>query len=116
MDKLLEKVNRILDKDYTHRTLLETIEALAKKVDEFEEENGLMAEKHAERDIQFNEFVRIIEQYKFSEALLLERLKKQTLQIKEMQQDRRLTRYWDMAEENLRLAQELAILKGELSG
>jgi hypothetical protein len=53
----------------------------------------------------------IIEQYKLQETILLERLKKQTLQIKEMKLNSRLTRFYEMAEENLKLAEEVARLK-----
>jgi len=80
---LLDKVNRILGKDVKHQALISTIEDLAHVIEDKQEENNLMAEKHAERDIEFAEFMRIIEQ---------------------------------QGEENLRMAEELALLKGEMSG
>jgi predicted RNase H-like nuclease (RuvC/YqgF family) len=57
-----------------------------------------------------------INQYKLQEELLLERLKKQTLQMKEMKRNSRLIKFYEMAEENLSLATELAMLKGGMSG
>jgi hypothetical protein len=50
---------------------------------------------------------------KFHESLLLERIKKQTLEIKEMKNNSRLTRFYVMAEENLKLAEENARLKDD---
>jgi hypothetical protein len=52
-----------------------------------------------------------IEQYKLQETNLLERLKKQTWQIKEMKQNSRLLTFYAMAEENLKFAEENARLK-----
>ncbi|CRK80336.1 hypothetical protein [Neobacillus massiliamazoniensis] len=86
-DQLLRKVNQLLGKDYTFERQIVTIEDL----------------------------VEMVEQYKLQETILLERLKKQTLQIKEMKQNSRLTRFYEMAEENLKMAQELAQLKGEVT-
>jgi hypothetical protein len=94
----------------------EEIEWLIETVEQLQEENGTMAEKHAEKDIAMADFMEIIDQYKLQEELLLERLKKQTLQMKEMKRNSRLIKFYEMAEENLSLATELAMLKGEMSG
>jgi hypothetical protein len=95
----------------------------AELIELLKKENGAMAEKHAEKDIALGEFKQIIEQqkeeiilYKLQETILLERLKKQTLQMKEMKQNSRLTRFYDMAEENLKLAKENARYKDMLKG
>jgi hypothetical protein len=91
---------------------------LIKTVDQLIEENGAMAEKHAEKMIAFAEFMQIIDQqkeeislYKLTEVVLLERLQKQTQLIKEMQKNSRLTTFYAMAEENLKFAEENARLK-----
>jgi hypothetical protein len=89
-------------------------------IDSFEllqEENGAMAEKHAEKSLAIADFMRIIEiqrkeikLYQLQETILLDRLQRQTSEIKEMKQNSRFTRFLDMAEENLKLAQENARL------
>lgn len=58
--------------------------------------------------------IETIEQLQTTHDLLLEQIKQNTLQIKEMKQNSRLTRFWVLAEENLKLAQEVARLKGEV--
>lgn len=115
---LFKRVNKFLGKNVKFWSLMKTIEELVAAGEMLVEENGAMAEKHAEKDIALNDMKVIIqgqqetiEQYKLQETILLERLKKQTLQLKEMQKDRRLTRFYEMAEENLKLAQENAGLK-----
>ncbi|MBO0959539.1 hypothetical protein J1P26_07305 [Neobacillus sp. MM2021_6] len=57
-----------------------------------------------------------IETYQLQETLLLERLKKVTLEYKELKRNSRSIRFFEMAEENLKLATELAQMKGEISG
>jgi len=115
---LLERVNKFLDKNVEFSTLMDTIEALVTLGEKLVKENGAMAEKHAEKDIALKELMEImegqrneIELYKLQESMLLERLKKQTLEIKEMKNDRRLTRFYAMAEENLKLAEENSRLR-----
>jgi hypothetical protein len=88
--------------------------ALVKLVEKYQEENGAMAEKHADKDIAIAKFMHIVTQqeeaitlYKLQETIFLERLKKQTLQLKEMKQNSRLINFYKMAEENLALAQEI---------
>jgi hypothetical protein len=103
--------------------LQESIETLVTTIEQLQEENGAMAEKHAEKDIALNDMKVIIQDqqeifglYKLQETILLERLKRQTLQMKEMKENSRLTRFYDMAEENLRMAQELQRYKDMLKG
>jgi hypothetical protein len=68
--------------------------------------------KFHETDV--GELLEIVKQQQLDETLLLDRIKRDTLQIKEMKKNSRLTRFWDLAEENLILAQEIARLKGEV--
>jgi hypothetical protein len=88
--------------------------ALVKLVEKYQEENGAMAEKHAEKDLAIAEFMRIVTQqeeeiklYKLQETIILDRLKRNTLMMKEMKQNSRLINFYKMAEENLALAQEI---------
>lgn len=60
--------------------------------------------------------INTVEQYQLQETYLLGRLEKLTLEYKQLKQDRRLIAFYEMAEENLRLAQELANLKAVMSG
>jgi DNA-binding transcriptional regulator PaaX len=86
--ELLIKVNQLTGKDYTHKSFLETIA----------------------------ELVQLVEEFQIQETFLLERLKKQTLQVKEMKEKCRFKFVEKVMEENLALAQELALIKGEMSG
>ena len=105
------------------RMNIEDIKWLIDSFEQLQEENGDMAEKHAEKDIAIAEFMQIvelqqkeIELFKLSETILLKRLEKLSLEFKELKQKSRTIRFFDMAEENLKLAKEIALLKGELSG
>jgi hypothetical protein len=100
------------------RMNIEGIQWLIQTVELLQAENGAMAEKHAEKMIAFAEFMQIIDQqkeeialYKLTEAILLERLQKQTMLMKEMQKNSRLLTFYAMAEENLKFAEENARLK-----
>lgn len=81
-------------------------------IDDIEQMEGML--EQANQRIQDLETT--IKQHQAQESFLLERIKKQSREIREMWNDRRLIRFWELAEENLKLAQELAELKGELSG
>lgn len=73
---------------------------------------GYVSTNDADELIKYsNELIQTIEQYQLQKTLLLERLKKHSVQIKEMKHNSRLTRFYDMAEENLKLAEENARLK-----
>jgi hypothetical protein len=85
--ELLIQVNQLTGKDFTHKSLLETIE----------------------------ELVQTVEQYQLQETLLLERLKKSTRQLKEMKEMNRFKFVEKILIENTEMAQELAQLKGVLS-
>jgi hypothetical protein len=105
------------------RLLPSEINWLVQTLEQLIEENGAMAEKHAEKDLALAEFMQIVTQqreeialYKLTESLLLERLKKQTSLIKEMQKNSRLINFYKMAEENLTLAQELERYKEMIKG
>lgn len=100
------------------RMNIEDIKNLIEIVDLLIKENGDMAEKHAEKDIAIGDFMKIvdlqrkeIELYKLAETILLERLQKQTVEIKDLKKKSSTIRFFDMAEENLKLAQEVARLK-----
>jgi hypothetical protein len=82
----------------------QSIDQLIQTIDQQKQEYQTLYSSLAEADA-------IIEQYKLQETILLERIKKQTLQIKEMKLNSRLTRFYEMAEENLKLAEEVARLK-----
>lgn len=84
--ELLIKVNQLTGKDFTHKSLLETIE----------------------------ELVQTVEQYQLQETLLLERLKKNIRQLKEMKEMNRFKFVEKILIENTEMAQELAQLKGVL--
>jgi predicted nucleic acid-binding Zn-ribbon protein len=108
-DELLLKVNNLLHKDYSYRTHYEAMEDLVSLVERQQNEYISLNQSVEEMDAT-------IGQYQLQETLLLERLKKQTLEIKAMKQNSRLTRFYDMAEENLKMAQKVAELEGELNG
>jgi predicted metal-dependent hydrolase len=55
-----------------------------------------------------------VEQYQLQETLLLERIKRDTLQIKEIKAKCRFKFVEKMLEENTKLAKEVARLKGEV--
>lgn len=82
----------------------QSIDQLLQTIEQQKQEYQTLYSSLAEADA-------IIEQYQLQETLLLERIKRQTLQIKEMKQNSRLTRFYEMAEENLKLAEENARLK-----
>ncbi|MBT2735158.1 hypothetical protein [Bacillus sp. ISL-7] len=83
---------------------MQDINQLIKTIEQQEKECQTLYSSLAEADA-------IIEQYQLQETLLLERLKKQTLQIKEMKQNSRLINFYAMSKENLKLAEENARLK-----
>ncbi|MBT2722285.1 hypothetical protein [Bacillus sp. ISL-46] len=94
------------------------IKWLIDSYEQLQEENGAMAEKHAEKDMAIADFMSIVTQqrkeielYQLQETILLGRLEKKDQEIKAMKQNSRLTRFYDMSEENLKLAQENARLK-----
>lgn len=96
-------------------------EGLKKTIEQLEEENGDMAEKHVEKDIALVQLKRgyleakeTLRLYKLQETILLERLENQALQMKEMKQNSRLIKFYEMEWENLRLAQEIEELKKQL--
>jgi hypothetical protein len=64
----------------------------------------------------FEDQQREIEQYQLQEELLLGRLQKLTLEYREMKEKNRLKFVEKMLIENTELAQELALIKGEMSG
>jgi uncharacterized protein YdcH (DUF465 family) len=94
----------------------EEIEWLIETVEQQQNEYNTLFSSIDEMDAIISQQQEEINQYKFQEELLLERLKKQTLQMKEMKQNSRLIKFYEMAEENLSLATELAMLKGGMSG
>lgn len=67
-----------------------------------------------EENLLIQQLQQDIEQYKLQETQLLERLKKMTLDYKEMKKNSRLINFYKMSEENLRFAQENASLREEI--
>jgi hypothetical protein len=61
---LYQRVSTFLEKDIKNWSYINTIEALLNVAEGFQNENGLMAEKAAEKDIAFGQFMRIIEEQK----------------------------------------------------
>jgi hypothetical protein len=94
---LYQRVSTFLEKDIKNWSYINTIEALLNVAEGFQNENGLMAEKAAEKDIAFGQFMRIIEEQKE--------------EIRKLKNDRRLVKYYAAEEENILLATENARLK-----
>jgi lipopolysaccharide biosynthesis protein len=96
------------------RMCLHEIEWLIDMVAQLEEENASMAEKHAEKDIAIRDLMQAnlslmneLELYKLQETKLI-------AQLKTMKQNSRLTRFYQMAEENLKNAQKLKDAEKEI--
>lgn len=102
--QLFQRVIAFLGKDVKNWTLIKTIDELLKSAEQQQNESISLSESISEADA-------IIEQYKLQETILLERLKKQTLEIKDLKSKSRTIRFFEMAEENLKLAEENARLK-----
>jgi hypothetical protein len=83
---------------------------LSKSLREF----ATLSESIGEDDAIIQQLRHEIEQYKLQESLLMDRLKKMTLDYKEMKQNSRLIKFYEMAEENLKFAQENADLRVEI--
>jgi hypothetical protein len=111
---LFQRVSTFLEKDIKNWTYILTIQELLKVAQGFEEENGLMAEKAAEKDIAFGQFMQIIEDqkeeialYKLQETKLLVQLAIKDQELKKLKSSTRFRVF----EENLSLAEENARLK-----
>jgi hypothetical protein len=111
---LYQQVSAFLEKDIKNWTYIQTIKELLNVAQGFEEENGLMAEKAAEKDIAFGQFMRIIEDqkeeialYKLQETKLLVQLAIKDQEFKKLKSSTRFRVF----EENLALAEENAHLK-----
>jgi hypothetical protein len=111
---LYNRVSAFLERDIKNWTYILTIKELLKVAQGFEEENGLMAEKAAEKEIAFGEFMEIIGKqkqelalYKLQETKLLAQLEMKDHELKNL---KRSTRF-RVLEENLSLAQENDRLK-----
>lgn len=115
MDKLQEIKKQVERAGESVRLLPSEIKWLIQTVEQQEQEYITLAQSIAEDDAIIEQLQEEMKLYKLQETLLLERLKKQTLQIKEMKQNSRLMKFMEMAEENLALAQEVARLKGEIT-
>ena len=111
---LYKQVSAFLERDIKNWTYILTIQELLKVAQGFEEENSLMAEKAAEKEIAFGEFMEIIGKqkqelalYKLQETKLLAQLELKDHELKNL---KRSTRF-RVLEENLSLAQENDRLK-----
>jgi hypothetical protein len=58
---LFERVNQFLEKDMKVWPIMGMIEELLKAGEEYKQENELMAEKHAEKDIAITQFIMDLE-------------------------------------------------------
>jgi hypothetical protein len=106
-DDLLIKVNRIMRKDYTHKSLLQTIEDLVKKVEQQEWEYITLSQSIEEDDAVIGQLQDEVKLLKLHESLLLERVKK-------AESKSRFHKYMELEQENLALAQEIACCKEKL--
>jgi|GraSoiStandDraft_46_1057282.scaffolds.fasta_scaffold34091_2 hypothetical protein len=111
---LYKQVSAFLEKDIKNWSYINTIEVLLNVAEGFQNENGLMAEKAAEKEIAFGEFMEIIGKqkqelalYKLQETKLLAQLELKDHELKNL---KRSTRF-RVLEENLSLAQENDRLK-----
>jgi hypothetical protein len=111
---LYKQVSAFLEKDIKNWSYINTIEVLLDVAEGFQNENGLMAEKAAEKEQAFEQFMQIIEEqketiraYKFKEILLIEQLKLKTEEMKELKKSVR----FEVFQENYELAKENARLK-----
>jgi hypothetical protein len=111
---LYQQVSAFLEKDIKNWTYIKTIKELLNVAERFQEENSLMAEKAAEKDIAFGQFMRIIEEqkeeialYKLQETRLLVQLAIKDQELKKLKSSTRFRVF----EENLSLAEENARLK-----
>jgi hypothetical protein len=111
---LYKQVSAFLEKDIKNWSYINTIEVLLNVAEGFQNENGLMAEKAAEKDIAFGQFMQIIEDqkeeialYKLQETKLLVQLAIKDQELKKLKSSTRFRVF----EENLSLAEENARLK-----
>jgi hypothetical protein len=93
---------------------LEQIQWLIETIKGLEEQANLMAEKAAEKDIAMEEFMRIIEEqkanirlYQLKETMFNQQLKLKDEEIKTLKKSVR----FEVFQENLALAEEIALLK-----
>jgi hypothetical protein len=109
---LYKRVSAFLEVDVKNWSYIQTIEELLNMAQGFQNENGLMAEKAAEKEQAFGEFMQIIDEqktelalYKLQETKLLAQLAVKEQELKALH-----PRY-KVYKENLALAEEIALLK-----
>ena len=103
--ELLAKVNQILHTDMTHKSYEETMVLLVKKVEQQQKE---LSEAHC-RELSY------IDDIEQMEGMLSQANQENKLLFEKLQNCRRKTTY-AVYEENLKLAEQLALIKGEMSG
>ena len=103
--EVLAKVNRILAVDMTHKSYEETIELLIKKAEQQQKE---LNEAHC-RELSY------IDDIEQMEGMLSQANQENKILLEKLQNCKRKTTY-AVYEENLRLAKELALIKGEMPG
>jgi septal ring factor EnvC (AmiA/AmiB activator) len=87
----------------------EEIEWLIETIEKQQNEYNTLYSSIDEMDVIISQQQEEIKQYKLQEELLLARIKK-------IEKNSRYLKFMEMAEENLSLATELAMLKGGMSG
>lgn len=106
---LIAKVNKALGTDVKYKKVFDTVEDLLAVIEKQQNEYITLSQSISEDDAIIEQLQEEIKFYKLQETLLLERLKK-------IEKNSRYLKFMKMAEENLSLAQEVALLKGEISG
>jgi hypothetical protein len=117
---LFERVNHFLGRDNNQfQSFVGIIEDLLKLGEEYKQENELMAEKHAEKDIAFvqlkislDQAHERIKELEMNEDILLEQNKKFRRRIIKLRQKTG----FKVFEENLALIQEIELYKEMLRG
>lgn len=95
---------------------LEQIEWLIDSYERHEIEYATLLESVCECDVMLSQQQDELKQYKQYETILLARLEKQAERIKELKLNSRLIKFYELAEENLKLVTELAEIKGGIIG
>jgi predicted nucleic acid-binding Zn-ribbon protein len=130
-EELLAKVNQILDTDMTYKSYEETIELLVKKVEQQQSEIDYYQAQidRVRKTTRFTEYQKLEKELKEAQCRELSyiddieqmegMLRQANLENKLLQEKlincKRKTTY-AVYEENLRLSEELALIKGEMSG
>jgi predicted nuclease with TOPRIM domain len=111
LEELTERVSKTLGRNVKYENIYDTVRDLLNMIDKQQQEYNTLYSSVEESDAIIAQLQDEVKRYQLQESLLLERLKKQTLQLKETKQNSRLIKFYEIAEENLKLAQENARLR-----